>query len=63
MVGAKNSVLGRDAKAVIDNFRTGMPMRFEVSNDDVTLNAVVVTIDEDSGRATAIERVSKDYHT
>ena len=38
-------------------------MRFEVSNDDVTLNAVVVTIDEDSGRATAIERVSKDYHT
>lgn len=63
MVGAKNSVLGRDAKAVIENFCTGMPMRFEVSNDDVTLNAVVVTIDEDSGRATAIERVSKDYHT
>ena len=61
MVGARNSVLGRDAAAVLENFRTGMPMRFGVCDSGVTLNGAVVTFDPETGRATEIIRVARDF--
>jgi len=60
MVGAKDSVLGRDKNAVIQRFVTGMPARFTVVETGVRLNGTVVTIDEKTGRARGIERVSRD---
>ena len=57
MVGSQESVLGRDAAAVIENFRTGMPMRFSVAEGHTVVMGAVVTLDEETGRATEIHRV------
>lgn len=59
MVGALDSVLGREASPVIQNFRTGMPMRFPVATGTTALMGTVVTLDETTGRATEIQRVSR----
>jgi metallophosphoesterase (TIGR00282 family) len=57
MTGAKDSVIGREWQPVVQTFLTGMPQRFNVSEDDVALEGVVVKIDESSGRASSIKRV------
>ena len=61
MVGARESVLGRDIESVVGRYRTGMPARFPVVNDGIRLNGTVVTLD-DKGRATAIQRVARDFN-
>jgi metallophosphoesterase (TIGR00282 family) len=59
MVGARESILGRDIAPVVARFRSGMPSRFTVNDKGIRLNGAVVTID-DNGRAVAIERVMRD---
>lgn len=61
MVGSQESVLGRDAAAVIENFRTGMPMRFSVAEGHTVVMGAVVTLDEETGRATEIQRVFRPW--
>lgn len=60
MVGARESILGREISNVVAKFRTGMPARFPVNDKGVRLCGVVVTIDEATGKATGIERVVRD---
>lgn len=59
MVGAEESVLGREVAPVVHRFRTGMPARFKVAGGPMVLNGAVVTFDGETGRATAIERVRR----
>jgi metallophosphoesterase (TIGR00282 family) len=58
MTGPHDGVIGMDRDAVIARFRTGMPGRFEPAGGDPRLNAVLVTADAATGRATDIERIS-----
>jgi calcineurin-like phosphoesterase len=58
MTGPHDGVIGMDREAVIARFVTGLPGRFETATGDPRLNAVTITVDESSGRATAIERIS-----
>ncbi len=58
MTGPHDGVIGMDRDAVIQRFRTGLPARFEPASAGPRLNAVVITADPATGRATAIERVS-----
>ena len=58
MTGAHDSIIGVEKAAVLTRFLTSMPSRFEPATGDPRLNAVVVTADARSGRATAIERLS-----
>jgi 2',3'-cyclic-nucleotide 2'-phosphodiesterase len=58
MTGAEHSILGRDVKAVIEKFRSGMPRRLPVVETGIRLDAVVVTYDHNSGRASAIKNIS-----
>jgi len=60
MTGAHDGVIGMERSAVIARFTTGLPMRYESAVGDPRLHAVVVTADPDTGRATAIERLSLD---
>jgi hypothetical protein len=61
MVGPKNSVIGDDNKAVIDRFLTQIPRRLAVASDRrIIFNAVVVEVDEASGKARGIERVYRE---
>jgi len=59
MVGARESVLGREIEPVLKRFTTGMPSRFLVNDKGIRLNGTVVTVGED-GKATGIERVTRD---
>jgi len=54
MTGPRNSVIGVKKEIILQRFLTEMPIRFEVADDDVWIEGVVVTAD-DEGRATAIE--------
>ena len=57
--GPHESVLGREIEPVIKRFLTGMPQRFEVAKNRVLLHGAVIEIDEASGRALKIQRVSE----
>ena len=57
MCGPHDSVLGRDVGAVLKRFLTQMPQKMEVATGKVELCGVIVDVEEDSGRARAIERV------
>jgi metallophosphoesterase (TIGR00282 family) len=57
--GPHESVLGREIAPVIQRFLTGMPQRFEVAKERVILHGAVVEIDETTGRAMKIDRISE----
>ncbi len=58
MVGAEYSVIGRDADAVVGTFSTGLPSRFTVVEDDIRLDAAVISYNLSDGKATKIENIS-----
>jgi metallophosphoesterase (TIGR00282 family) len=58
--GPHESVLGREIQPVLQRFRTAMPQRFEVASNDVKLQGAVVEIDNASGKAVKIQRVSEN---
>ncbi|MGH7994251.1 MAG: TIGR00282 family metallophosphoesterase [Limisphaerales bacterium] len=57
--GPHESVLGREIEPVVKRFLTTMPQRFEVAKDRVLLHGAVIEIDDASGRALKIQRVSE----
>ncbi len=57
MTGPYDSVIGVKKELVIERFLTGMPARFEAANGDVRLCGVAVDCDDQTGRATRIERL------
>jgi len=57
--GPHESVLGREIEPVIKRFLTGMPQRFEVAKERVLLEGVVIEVEEVSGKAVKIQRVSQ----
>ncbi|MBN1845157.1 MAG: TIGR00282 family metallophosphoesterase [Sedimentisphaerales bacterium] len=59
MTGPHDSVLGRRTDRVIKSLVTQMPCPYSIATDDLRLNAVVVDIDTESGRASRIERIRR----
>jgi len=60
MTGARDSVIGMEVGAVVERFLTQLPTRFSpVEKGAAVLNAVLVEVDDASGRALAIRRL--DY--
>lgn len=57
--GPHESVIGREMEPIIQRFLTNMPQRFEVAKSRVILQGALVEIDEVSGRALSIRRVSQ----
>jgi len=58
MTGAHDSVLGVKTEDILSRFLTQMPIRYRVAKDNVKLNGIVVEVDEITGRATEISRLS-----
>ena len=56
MTGPYDSVIGAEKEAAIGRFLSGMPNRLEPAKADVRLAAVILDLDEATGRATAIRR-------
>lgn len=61
MTGPANSVIGIDKEQIVRRFLTGMPDRFETAQGPGILSAVVIDINKDSGKATAIQRLQLTY--
>ncbi|OGJ93099.1 MAG: hypothetical protein A2350_04465 [Candidatus Raymondbacteria bacterium RifOxyB12_full_50_8] len=63
MTGAHDSVIGMKREGVIRKFLYETPVRFEPSEDGLMFNGVVVTADDATGKATAIQRIIRKFET
>ncbi len=59
MVGPIDSVIGDDPDAVINRFLTQIPSRLSVGKGKVNFDAILVEVDEKTGKATDIKRIQK----
>ncbi|HTG43139.1 MAG TPA: TIGR00282 family metallophosphoesterase [Verrucomicrobiae bacterium] len=57
--GPHESVLGREITPVIERFITNQPRRFSVASKRILLQGALIEIDEATGRALSIRRVSE----
>jgi 2',3'-cyclic-nucleotide 2'-phosphodiesterase len=57
MTGPYESIIGRRVDRVLETTLTSLPTDFEVATGDVRLCGSIVTINPETGRATAIERL------
>jgi metallophosphoesterase (TIGR00282 family) len=57
MTGPFESIIGRRIDRVMETTLTSRPTEFDVATDDVRLCGSIVTVDEATGLATAIERL------
>ncbi len=59
MCGPYDSVIGRKVENVLERFITGLPVRFEVADQNIQLHGVVLDIDDKTGKARSIVRIQK----
>ena len=60
MTGPLDSVIGMEKEGSIRRFLTGIPARYEPASGPARLHAVLIDVDETTGRARSIERVRAD---
>jgi metallophosphoesterase (TIGR00282 family) len=56
MTGPYNSVIGVDKQIILERFLTQMPVRMEAARLGVELHAVIIGVDETTGRAASVKR-------
>jgi 2',3'-cyclic-nucleotide 2'-phosphodiesterase len=61
MCGPTESVLGREIQPIVQRFYSSMPVNFPVAKGEVKLHGLMVDIDEESGRATSVQRIAETY--
>jgi metallophosphoesterase (TIGR00282 family) len=57
MTGSRDGVIGMRREQVVAKFLNQRPTRFEICKKDPAINAVVVEVDAETGRAERIERI------
>jgi hypothetical protein len=57
--GPHESVLGREIEPIIRRFLTNTPQRFEVAQGRVLLQGALIDVDDDTGKARRILRISE----
>ncbi len=60
MVGPIDSIIGDEPEAVLQRFLTAMPNRLTVGSGKTMLNSVLVSVDDKTGKALKIERISRE---
>jgi metallophosphoesterase (TIGR00282 family) len=61
MCGPQESCLGREVEPIITKFLNGRPIQYPVARGPVRLCGAIIEIDEVTGRAQRIDRVSEVY--
>ncbi len=61
MTGGFDSVIGMDRTAALRRFLTLMPERLQPAGGDLRLNGALVQVDEETGKATRIQRLQIPY--
>jgi metallophosphoesterase (TIGR00282 family) len=59
MVGPADSVIGDDPDSVINRFLTQIPSRLSVGKGKVSFDAILVEVDDKTGKAVDIKRIQK----
>jgi len=59
--GPHESVIGREIEPVLQRFITLQPQRFEIAKERVMLQGAIVDVDNETGLALGITRVSERY--
>ncbi len=59
MVGPIASVIGDDTNSVLDRFLTQIPSRLSVGKGKVNFDAILVEVDENTGKAVDIKRIQR----
>ena len=59
MTGPYESVIGMDKEVALKKLRQRLPEKFAVAQGDPRFCAVLIDINEQTGKATSIERVEK----
>lgn len=62
MCGPMDSVIGSQIEPVLERFHTQLPTRFGVGKGAVRINGLLVTLNPETGRALAVERVARTWH-
>lgn len=62
MTGPRDSVLGVDKDLVLQKFLTQMPVRFEVAEGIAQLNALLLDVDESTGKTIKVQRIYETYN-
>jgi hypothetical protein len=57
MCGPLDSVIGMERESVIKGFLTQLPRQFEVAQDNVVLQGIIVDVDDKTGKAQEIRRL------
>jgi metallophosphoesterase (TIGR00282 family) len=57
MTGSHHSVLGRRIEPVLQKLVRQLPARFEVADQDLRISGIIVTANEQTGKATDIRRI------
>lgn len=57
MTGSFDSVLGRQKSQIVERFVSNMPVHFDLAQDDVRMQGVLIEADNETGRALSINRV------
>ncbi len=58
MTGPHDSIIGVEVAPALARFTTAMPQKFDTATANPRLNAVIVEVDDQTGRATDVERLS-----
>lgn len=61
MCGPLDSVIGMEKETVIRGFLTQLPRQFEVAEENVVLQGIVVDVDEATGKARAVRRLREHW--
>lgn len=61
MTGPSEGIIGVDKDIVLEKFRHCMPVRFELAKGSVQFNAVILEIDDATGKTISIKRLSKVF--
>ena len=60
MTGPMDSVIGDDTETVLQRFLSAIPHRLSVGQGKKMFNAVLVRVDDKSGKATSIDRIYRE---
>lgn len=61
MTGPYEGILGVDKDIILEKFLSYMPVRFEMAKGKVQFNAVILNIDENTGKSISIERINQVF--
>jgi hypothetical protein len=59
MTGPCDSVIGMEKSVVLKKFVTQLPQRFEVGKNDIEVQGVVLTLENEGNSCIAIERIKQ----